>query len=57
MVFVHYVSTWPPLSPHPEEPRSGVSKDGPVGSGEIWSILRDALRWSAPQDEGLREVI
>ncbi len=31
-----------PFSPHPEEPRSGVSKDAPGGSGTIWSILRDA---------------
>jgi predicted glycosyltransferase len=42
-------------SPHPEEPRSGVSKDDPDGSGASWSILRDAISGEmAPQDEGLR---
>jgi hypothetical protein len=35
-------SSRPKHSPHPEEPRSGVSKDAPGGSGDIWSILRDA---------------
>ncbi|MDP3254900.1 error-prone DNA polymerase [Bosea sp. (in: a-proteobacteria)] len=29
-------------SPHPEEPRSGVSKDGPDASGASPAILRDA---------------
>ena len=29
-------------SPHPEEPRSGVSKDGPDASGASPTILRDA---------------
>ncbi|WP_129157505.1 glycosyltransferase [Bosea sp. Tri-44] len=39
--------------PHPEEPRSGVSKDAPVGFGASWSILRDAISDEmAPQDEG-----
>ncbi len=42
-------------SPHPEEPRSGVSKDAPDGSGASWSILRDAIpKGMAPQDEGSR---
>ncbi|MET3893447.1 4-diphosphocytidyl-2-C-methyl-D-erythritol kinase [Bosea sp. OAE506] len=46
-------SSLPETSAHPEEPRSGVSKDGPEGSGDIWSILRDALSDDmAPQDEG-----
>ncbi len=50
-------SSLPGTSPHPEEPRSGVSKDGPEGSGDIWSILRDALADDmAPQDEGSRET-
>jgi xanthine dehydrogenase small subunit len=40
-----------PLSPHPEEPQSGVSKDVPSVSGASWSILRDAPK-GAPQDEG-----
>ncbi|WP_439493057.1 4-(cytidine 5'-diphospho)-2-C-methyl-D-erythritol kinase [Bosea sp. (in: a-proteobacteria)] len=45
----------PDTSPHPEEPRSGVSKDGPEGAGTVWSILRDALSDDmAPQDEGSR---
>ena len=35
-------------SPHPEEPRSGVSKDVPVRAG---GTLRDAPD-GAPQDEG-----
>ena len=30
-----------PRSPHPEEPRSSVSKDAPAGSGASTSILRD----------------
>jgi hypothetical protein len=30
------------LRPHPEEPRSGVSKDAPAGFGGIWSILLEA---------------
>ncbi|CAM5199646.1 putative glycosyl transferase OS=Bosea thiooxidans OX=53254 GN=ARD30_03605 PE=4 SV=1 [Bosea thiooxidans] len=38
-------------SPHPEEPRSGVSKDVPEGSGASWSMFRDAPD-GAPQDEG-----
>ncbi len=43
----------PPPSPHPEEPRSGVSKDAPGGSGASGSILRDAIpNGMAPQDEG-----
>ncbi|RYE83931.1 MAG: hypothetical protein EOP19_12735, partial [Hyphomicrobiales bacterium] len=41
-------------SPHPEEPRSGVSKDAPDGSGASTSILRDAGLRPAPQDEGSR---
>nr|WP_310153331.1 4-(cytidine 5'-diphospho)-2-C-methyl-D-erythritol kinase [Bosea sp. BE125] len=46
----------PHTSPHPEEPRSGVSKDVPGGSGTPWSILRDAMSEDmAPQDEGSRE--
>src|ERR1700722_8475824 len=36
-------------SPHPEEPRSGVSKDGRVRV----AILRDAMLRMAPQDEGV----
>jgi excinuclease ABC subunit C len=40
-----------PVSPHPEEPRSGVSKDAPVSNGASASILRDAPD-GAPQDEG-----
>jgi len=43
------------LSPHPEEPRSGVSKDGPDVFGSRWSILRDApaalLRMRAEKKE------
>jgi len=40
-------------SPHPEEAASAaVSKDAPDVSGANWSILRDALLRSAPQDEG-----
>ena len=39
------------ISPHPEEPRSGVSKDAPDVSGASWTILRDALLRSAPQGE------
>jgi len=43
------------LSPHPEEPRSGVSKDAPAGSGASSAILRDAVpKGTAPQDEGSR---
>jgi beta-mannosidase len=42
-------------SPHPEEPRSGVSKDAPAGSGASPAILRDAIpKGMAPQDEGWR---
>ena len=37
------------LSPHPEEPRSGVSKDGPERAGAFFET--QALRL-APQDEG-----
>ncbi len=44
----------PDTSPHPEEPRSGVSKEGPEGAGTSATILRDALLRSAPQDEGSR---
>jgi len=45
----------PQPSPHPEEPRSGVSKDAPDASGAAWSILRDAMSNDmAPQDEGLQ---
>jgi 4-diphosphocytidyl-2-C-methyl-D-erythritol kinase len=41
--------------PHPEEPRSGVSKGAPDVSGGNWSILRDAVSGeTAPQDEGSR---
>lgn len=41
------------LSPHPEEPRIGVSKDAPVDSGASPAILRDAVpEGTAPQDEG-----
>ncbi len=43
------------LSPHPEEPRSGVSKDAPVNTGASQTILRDAPG-GAPQDEGSRET-
>ena len=39
------------LSPHPEEPHSGVSKDAPARSGT--SFETQGLRL-APQDEGLR---
>src|SRR6185437_11254491 len=35
--------------PHPEEPRSGVSKDG--SNTALFSILRDAAKKAAPQDE------
>jgi long-chain acyl-CoA synthetase len=42
-----------PIGPHPEEPRSGVSKDAPDGSGASSTILRDADLRPAPQDEGL----
>ena len=43
------------LSPHPEEPRSGVSKDVPEGSRASTAILRDAVpKGTAPQDEGSR---
>jgi excinuclease ABC subunit C len=38
-------------SPHPEEPRSGVSKDAPEGDETSTIILRDAPD-GAPQDEG-----
>ena len=42
-------------SPHPEEPRSGVSKDAPVDTGASANILRDAVPpGTAPQDEGSR---
>ncbi|WID99174.1 glycoside hydrolase family 2 protein [Bosea vestrisii] len=42
-------------SPHPEEPRSGVSKDAPGDSGASSTILRDAIPVGmAPQDEGWR---
>ena len=45
----------PETSAHPEEPRSGVSKEAPEGPGDIWSILRDALSDDmSPQDEGSR---
>ena len=45
--------TTEPLSPHPEEPQSGVSKDAPGVSGASASILRDAIpNGMAPQDEG-----
>ncbi|WP_291825619.1 4-(cytidine 5'-diphospho)-2-C-methyl-D-erythritol kinase [Bosea sp. (in: a-proteobacteria)] len=44
----------PDTSPHPEEPRSGVSKEAPEGAGTSATILRDALLRSAPQDEGSR---
>ncbi|HEV7326446.1 MAG TPA: xanthine dehydrogenase small subunit [Bosea sp. (in: a-proteobacteria)] len=37
-----------PLSPHPEEPRSGVSKDGPERAGTSFETRPPA----APQDEG-----
>ena len=40
----------PPASPHPEEARRAVSKDGPADSGASGSILRDA----APADPLLR---
>jgi predicted glycosyltransferase len=41
--------------PHPEEPRNGVSKDAPAGSGASRNILRDAMPDDmAPQDEGSR---
>ena len=43
------------LGPHPEEPRSGVSKDAPVNTGASQTILRDAPG-GAPQDEGSRET-
>jgi hypothetical protein len=43
-----------PLSPHPEEPRGGVSTDVSGGSGANWSIIRGAARdGMAPQDESL----
>ena len=35
-----------------EAAAAAVSKDAPGGSGTSWSILRDALLRSAPQDEG-----
>jgi oligopeptide/dipeptide ABC transporter ATP-binding protein len=40
-------------SPHPREPRSGVSKDAPACSVASTTILRDAPD-GAPQDEGSR---
>ena len=41
--------------PHPEEAASAaVSKDAPDVSGANWTLLRDALLRSAPQDEGSR---
>jgi 5-formyltetrahydrofolate cyclo-ligase len=40
------------LSPHPEEPRSGVSKDGSEGAGASFET-RSAI---APQDEGSRNA-
>ena len=43
------------LSPHPEQPRSGVSKDAPVNTGASQTILRDAPG-GAPQAEGSRET-
>ena len=44
-------------SPHPEESRSGVSKDAPEGTGGLASILRDAISDAmAPQDEGLKNA-
>ena len=47
----------PGFSPHPEEPRSGVSKDTPEGSGASAAILRDAVPGgTAPQDEGSRWI-
>ena len=42
-----HVST--PLSPHPEEPRSGVSKDVPARTGASFETQGSSL---APQDEG-----
>ncbi|WP_420103557.1 dihydrolipoamide acetyltransferase family protein [Bosea sp. (in: a-proteobacteria)] len=43
------------LSPHPEEPRSGVSKNAPVDPGASAVIRRDAApKGTAPQDEGSR---
>jgi predicted glycosyltransferase len=38
-------------SPHPEEPRSGVSKDASGGAGDNWTLLRDGPS-GPPQDEG-----
>ncbi|WP_324133227.1 4-(cytidine 5'-diphospho)-2-C-methyl-D-erythritol kinase [Bosea sp. (in: a-proteobacteria)] len=49
-------SSLPDTSPHPEEPRSGVSKEGPEGAGTSAIIFRDALLRSAPQDEGSRGI-
>jgi hypothetical protein len=43
---------FPLLSPHPEEPCSGVSKDVSGDFEDNWSILRDAILRIAPQDEG-----
>jgi hypothetical protein len=37
------------VRPHPEEPQSGVSKDG--NNTVLFSILRDAAKKAAPQDE------
>ncbi len=52
--FLRYEKQTPPqkLSPHPEEPRSGVSKDGPARSGASFET-RSAI---APQDEGLPQT-
>ncbi len=41
------------LSPHPEEPRSGVSKDAPGGSASAGASFETRTA-SAPQDEGWR---
>ena len=43
------------LGPHPEEPRSGVSKDAPVNTGASQTILRDAPG-GAPQDLSLIHI-
>jgi hypothetical protein len=45
-------------SPHPEEPRSGVSKDASGSSRDIWTILQDApaalLRMRAAEMDVIR---
>ncbi len=56
LIYTGYLAT-SAQCPHPEEPRSGVSKDAPEGTGASASILRDAISDEmAPQDEGLKNA-